>query len=215
VKFKTVGLMAEVSLVCSLAAMPVYADEAARIRELERSMQLIEDLSAKVNRLEKTKEPAATASAVPPGEQQARVEALERQVAQLGSGLSRRSGDDGLAVHGFADVGFAHSGEDNPIFGKGKKGFNVGSLDLYLTPQFGDRVRTLLELVFEVDRDGNIATDGNMQFAGSVKLVPVDNAAVQGDFLSKVVKTEPERYATIWTKKSLPRWLERSPGQIR
>ena len=43
---------------------------------------------------------------------------------------------------------------------------------------------------------------GNMQFAGSVKLIPVDNGPVQIDFLSKVVKTEPERYATIWTKKS-------------
>lgn len=162
-EFKTVGLIAGASVVCSLAAMPAYADEAARIKELERklerSMQLIEDLSAKVSRLEKGKEPAAPAASVPAAEQQARVEALERQVAQLGSGLSRRSGDDGLPVHGFADVGLAHSGEDNSIFGKGKKGFNVGSLDLYLTPQFGDRVRTLLELVFEVDGDGNIATD--------------------------------------------------------
>lgn len=43
---------------------------------------------------------------------------------------------------------------------------------------------------------------GNMQFAGSAKLVPVDNAALQQDFLAKVVKADADRYATIWTKKS-------------
>ncbi|HJV93503.1 MAG TPA: phosphate ABC transporter substrate-binding protein, partial [Azonexus sp.] len=52
---------------------------------------------------------------------------------------------------------------------------------------------------------------GNMQFAGALKLVPVDNGAVQGDFLSKVVKTEPERYATIWTKKSFRDGLNAPP----
>lgn len=52
---------------------------------------------------------------------------------------------------------------------------------------------------------------GNMQFAGSVKLVPVDNGAVQGDFLSKVVKADPERYATIWTKKSFRDGLNAPP----
>lgn len=43
---------------------------------------------------------------------------------------------------------------------------------------------------------------GNMQFVGSIKLVPVDNGAVQGDFLTKVIKTDPDRYSTVWTKKS-------------
>lgn len=43
---------------------------------------------------------------------------------------------------------------------------------------------------------------GNMQFAGSQKLVPVDNGAVQGDFLYKVVRMDPDRYAAIWTRKA-------------
>lgn len=154
---KAVGMLA-----CALLASPAAADDAARIKELERklerSMQLIENLSAKVSELEKAKAPAPAASPAA-ADQQARVEALERQVAQLGSGISHRSFDDGIPVHGFADVGLAHSGEHNPIFGKGRKGFNVGSFDLYLTPQFGDRVRSLIELVFEVDHDGDIATD--------------------------------------------------------
>lgn len=162
---KTAGVLAGAGLACSLLALPAAADDAARIRELERklerSMQLIENLSTKVNELEKAKEQASKASAgsASGAEQQARVEALERQVAQLGSGISRRSFDDGIPVHGFADVGLSHSGEHNPIFGKGRKGFNVGSFDLYLTPQFSDRVRSLIELVFEVDHDGDIATD--------------------------------------------------------
>ncbi|MFC5302958.1 phosphate ABC transporter substrate-binding protein [Azospira restricta] len=52
---------------------------------------------------------------------------------------------------------------------------------------------------------------GNMQFAGSVKLVPVDNGAVQGDFLSKVIKTDPDRYATIWAKKGFRDGLNPPP----
>ena len=43
---------------------------------------------------------------------------------------------------------------------------------------------------------------GDKQFAGVVKLVPVDNAAVQPDFLTKVVKFDAAKYAAAWTKKS-------------
>lgn len=164
-KVRTIGLMAGAGLACTVAAGPSIADDSARIRELEkkleRSMQMIESLSSKVNELETARAQSAKApvAATASAEQQARVEALEKQVAQLGSGISRRSFEDGIPVHGFADVGLSHSGEHNPIFGKGRKGFNVGSFDLYLTPQFGDRVRSLIELVFEVDHDGDVATD--------------------------------------------------------
>ncbi len=43
---------------------------------------------------------------------------------------------------------------------------------------------------------------GEKQFAGSVKLVPVDNAAAQDLFLAKVMKMEATKYASSWTKKS-------------
>lgn len=52
---------------------------------------------------------------------------------------------------------------------------------------------------------------GNMQFAGSAKLVPVDNGAVQGDFLSKVIKMDSDRYAAVWTKKSFRDGLNPPP----
>lgn len=43
---------------------------------------------------------------------------------------------------------------------------------------------------------------GNMQFAGGAKLQPVDNGPAQGEFLSKAVKMEPDRYNAAWTKKT-------------
>ena len=42
---------------------------------------------------------------------------------------------------------------------------------------------------------------GDKQVAGGTKLVPVDNAAVQKDFLDKVVKLDAAKYQGIWTKK--------------
>jgi hypothetical protein len=43
---------------------------------------------------------------------------------------------------------------------------------------------------------------GEKQFVGSVKLIPVDNAAAQDQFLAKVMKMEPAKYTSSWTKKS-------------
>jgi hypothetical protein len=155
----TVGIFKRLLFSSLLAAAPAMADEAARIRELEqkleRSIRLIEELSAKVNRLEQG---AAAQPAASGGVPQARVEALERQVEQLGSGLSRRSLEEAVQLRGFADVGFGHSGENNATFRKGRKGFGIGNLDLYLTPQLGDRVRALVELAFEV-HDGHTEAD--------------------------------------------------------
>lgn len=43
---------------------------------------------------------------------------------------------------------------------------------------------------------------GEKQFAGSIKLVPVDNSAAQADFLAKAIKMDAGKYTTSWTKKS-------------
>lgn len=43
---------------------------------------------------------------------------------------------------------------------------------------------------------------GEKQFAGSLKIVPVDNSAVQTDFLGKVMKMDAAKYSATWTKKS-------------
>lgn len=62
---------------------------------------------------------------------------------------------DGIPVHGFADAGYsAHSKQAND-----PKGFNVGSLDFYLTPQFTSNVKGLVEIIFETTKAGDVATD--------------------------------------------------------
>ena len=43
---------------------------------------------------------------------------------------------------------------------------------------------------------------GEKQFAGSTKLVVIDNAAVQGGFLGKFMNMDAAKYNSIWTKKS-------------
>lgn len=62
----------------------------------------------------------------------------------------------GIAVHGFADVGAGWSSAGDP----GQlRGFNGGLLDLYLTPQFGPRVKGLIEIALEYGDDGGLAVD--------------------------------------------------------
>lgn len=43
---------------------------------------------------------------------------------------------------------------------------------------------------------------GEKQFAGSTKLVPVDNSSIQDEFLDKAVYVETHKYAALWIRKS-------------
>lgn len=43
---------------------------------------------------------------------------------------------------------------------------------------------------------------GEKQFAGAVRLVPVDNSAVQELFLSTILRISAAKYETAWIKKS-------------
>lgn len=52
---------------------------------------------------------------------------------------------------------------------------------------------------------------GEKQFAGAVRLMPVDNSPAQAEFLSKVLKLEVDRYSTAWTKKSFREGLNPPP----
>lgn len=42
---------------------------------------------------------------------------------------------------------------------------------------------------------------GEKQFVGSTKLIAVDNSAAQGEFLSKALKMDKDKYSSVWTKK--------------
>lgn len=43
---------------------------------------------------------------------------------------------------------------------------------------------------------------GEKQLTGSLKLVPVDNAALQPEFLARVLQTDARKYTARWTKKA-------------
>jgi hypothetical protein len=43
---------------------------------------------------------------------------------------------------------------------------------------------------------------GEKQLAAGVKLTPVDNAAAQADFVSKVLQMEAPKYNSLWTRKA-------------
>src|SRR5215468_3719253 len=55
-----------------------------------------------------------------------------------------------------------------------------------------------LTLSAEEIRDAYV---GDKQMAGATRLVPLDNAAQQHDFLERVLKLDGDRYNAIWVKK--------------
>lgn len=56
--------------------------------------------------------------------------------------------ESGLPLHGFADVGWANGSKNQP--GK-SQGFYLGTFDLYLTPQFSDKGKSIIEIALEPD----------------------------------------------------------------
>ncbi len=52
---------------------------------------------------------------------------------------------------------------------------------------------------------------GEKQFAGSIKLTPVDNVAVQSDFLTKAIHMDASKYASMWIKKGFRGGLTAPP----
>jgi hypothetical protein len=138
-----------------LAVSAFAADEAKRIEELEKklaaSLEQIEKLTNRVNQLEAAKAaPAPVATAPAPSEP------APMPMDRMAS-MDHPARDAGVPLHGFADVGYSH--RTNPVLVQ-KNGFYVGNLDLYITPELGDRVRTIFELVFEYGPDSpEIGTD--------------------------------------------------------
>jgi hypothetical protein len=142
------------ALLAALAGPAHSQSDADRIRNLEK---LVEQLTQKISQIEQASAGAREAQAKV-AQQAAKIEAIEKNVSDIGGSLSNRSAGDGLPVHGFADVGLVKNGERNPTF-TGRKGAALGTFSLYLAPQFTDRARGLVELAFEADRNGGIATD--------------------------------------------------------
>ena len=57
-------------------------------------------------------------------------------------------------LRAFLDVGAGFSGQSS-----GNKGFSVGSLDFYLTPQLTTNIKAVIELVFEHESTGELTSD--------------------------------------------------------
>ncbi|MDP9044169.1 MAG: hypothetical protein M3O01_05120 [Pseudomonadota bacterium] len=157
------------ALVLSLSLLLSHSAHAADPEELERrlaqSLQLIEALTRRLERVEgelaATKAPATPASvpataaaSAPPAD--ARIEQLERTMDQLTASSGRDLRDAGLALHGFADVGLAQT---RHLPAGQKDGVAVGTVDFYLTPEFGANVKTLVELNFGTADNGHTQVD--------------------------------------------------------
>lgn len=146
------------------------AAEAERIKaleaKLEQSLALIQQLSQRVQELEKrpaAPAPAPAVAAVPavkPAElaqTQQRLAEVEQGVRDLASASANaRPVDTGVPFHGFLDVGYTHFNKQ----AEGQRtGARLGTFDVYLTPQFGANVRSLIELAFEYDNGGSLGID--------------------------------------------------------
>jgi hypothetical protein len=153
-------------------------------QKLDQSLQLIRQLSARVQDLEaqaahgappEADKRSGTAAAAPPAaaaqpgtaaaaqtgaaaatppDTAQRLAKVEQTVNQMAASAGQHA-EEGLATHGFADVGI---GNHNAEFSK-YQGANVGELDFFLTPRLGSRTRALFELNFEVGSDGTVGVD--------------------------------------------------------
>ncbi len=148
------------------AAVMAQAADSARVEALEQQLQrglaLIEKLSARVAELEREAKVMRGAAAAPAAAEPSAmatapaVAALAASVDSMASGLSRRDAESTMGLRGFLDTGAAWSTRADP---NRLRGFNSGTLDLYMTPRFSDRTKALVELVVEYHDTGEVALD--------------------------------------------------------
>jgi hypothetical protein len=144
---------------CALCPPALADDQSTRIKaletQLETSLQLIEKLSARVAQLEraaKAGEPQPEASATSERERTANEAPRPHESTDpMSTSQGPRETSTGLPLRGFADVGAIWSTARDPVK---LRGFRIGTLDLYLTPQFSDRVKALAEVAFEFEESG-------------------------------------------------------------
>ena len=159
-KIQTVVAAALINLI-SVAAWSQQADP-DRINQLERkleqSIKVIEQLNQRVQELENGRTASKPAAESTQPAQAERLETVERKITNIEESAGLSHVDTGLPIHGFADLGF---GKTTRGAGENRaNGFAIGTLSFYLTPQFTDRTKALIELAFEGDSAvGAIATD--------------------------------------------------------
>ena len=140
-RIKSTTLIAgAIGCLCGAAATAGAVDDPRTLeleKRLDENIKSMDALSLKVKELE---------------------EKTAAQSAPL-SGFTERSFlEDVTWLHGFADAGLAFSVErkdpaDRP------RAFALGTFELFLTPQLGDRVKSLVELMFEFEGSGEMVSD--------------------------------------------------------
>lgn len=137
-------------------------DPAELARKLEQSLRQIEMLNARVEQLErqvKALQPPAPAVAASAADAStaARLQQVEKAVSQLASADLRPATENtGTPLHGFLDTTAVAARRAPP---GARSGYAIGSLDFYLTPEIGERVKTLVELNFGVVEGGETEVD--------------------------------------------------------
>jgi hypothetical protein len=104
---------------------------------------------------------AATATGAAPGAAPAaaapadsRIDELASQLKQLSQSVSRINNDTGVPLHGFIDLGARWYSRTDPASTNAANGFNEKAIDFYLTPQLGQRIRSLMEIALETSEYG-------------------------------------------------------------
>ena len=156
------------ALICGPTHTAVAQSDSERIGELERkleqSQQIIEEMAARIQKLEALGGPQqAGGPSAPPTPPPGATNLPARETGHAHD-VQPAPADQGIItlfgtpLHGFGDVGGVVTNDDHLLKTR-RKGFTVSSLDFYLTPEFGPNVRGLAELNFEVDRAGNVGVD--------------------------------------------------------
>jgi hypothetical protein len=147
------AVLAGAGMPSAAVAADADADTLTQMQQkLDQSLKMIAALTARVQQLENVQ---ARGEALPSPDAE-RLQAVEQKVVQIETtNATRRSDENSLPLHGFADVGVGNRNAFNPDL----KGFNVGNLDFYLTPRLGQRTLALFELNFETSINGAVGID--------------------------------------------------------
>ena len=140
------------ALVCGLAgtgAALAQSTDAQRIADLERRLELL------TTRLQQVESRLASANQRPATEAQSPLAAAASPpVAPVIAPL--RIAETGVPIRAFVDIGYAR---DTPDPRGRHAGFGLGTVDLYMTPSIGERIKSIIEIAFEQDADGGLMID--------------------------------------------------------
>jgi hypothetical protein len=94
--------------------------------------------------------PAPTAAPAP----DPRIDDLASELSQLSQSVSRINNNTGVPLHGFIDLGGRWYSRTDPNSSNAANGFNEKAIDFYLTPELGQRIRSLMEIALETSEYG-------------------------------------------------------------